>query len=51
MEMMVRDLDVTKEALCVENWEAEQLWLCLSAVETTLTTANRDTAVAKAVAA
>ena len=47
-EMMVWDLDVTKQALLMENREAERLWLCLFAVETGLTTANREMTVAKA---
>jgi hypothetical protein len=47
-EMMVRDLDVTRQALCMENQEAEQLRSCLSAVDTALTTADRMTAAAEA---
>ena len=49
-EMMVRDLDVTMQALRVENREAERLWSCFSAVETALAVANRETAVAEAAA-
>ena len=48
--MMVRDLDVTRQALCVENQEVEQLRSCLSAVETALAAADRETAVVEAVA-
>jgi hypothetical protein len=39
--MMVRDLDVTRQALCTENQEAEQLWSCLSALEMALIAADR----------
>jgi hypothetical protein len=39
--MMVRDLDVTRQALCTENREAERLWLCLSALEMALVAADR----------
>jgi len=49
-EMMLRDLDVTRHGLPMENWEAERLWSCLFAVEMALTTANRETATAKAAA-
>ena len=47
---MVRDLDVTMQALRVENREAERLWSCFSAVETALAVANRETATTKATA-
>ena len=47
---MVQDLDVTRQALRVENQEAEQLWSCLSAVETALTATDREMATAKATA-
>ena len=47
---MVRDLDVTRLALHVENQEAERLQLCLFAVETALATADRETAAAEATA-
>ena len=49
-EMTVQDLDVTRQALRAENWEAEWLHSCLSIVEMALTVADRETAVAKAVA-
>ena len=49
-EMMVRDLDVTMQALRVENREAERLWSCFSAVETALAAADREAAVAEAAA-
>ena len=49
-EMMVWALDVTRQALYVENREAEWLWLCLSTVEMTRTAADRETTVAEAVA-
>ena len=49
-EMMVRDLDVTRQALHAENREAERLWLCLSTVQMALTAADRETAVAEAAA-
>ena len=47
-EMMVWDLDVTRQALYAENQEAERLWSCLSAMEMTLTIADRETAAAEA---
>ena len=46
--MMVQDLDVTRQALYVENREAERLRSCLSTVETALTVANREMAMAEA---
>ena len=49
-DMMVRDLDVTRQALCAKNREAERLWLCLFAMEMALIPADRETAVAKAAA-
>jgi len=49
-EMMVRNLDMTRQALRVENQEAEWLQLCLSAVEAALTRTDREIAVAKAAA-
>ena len=42
-EMMVRDLDVTKQALRIENREAERLRSCLSI-------ADRETTMAEAAA-
>ena len=48
--MMVQDLDVTRQALYTENQEAERLRSCFSTVETTLTTTDRETTVAKAAA-
>ena len=47
---MVQDLDVTRQALRTENQEAEQLRSCLSAAKATLATADREMAVAEAVA-
>ena len=49
-DMMVWDLDVTRQALHVENLETEQLWSCLSAVEMALAKADRETATAEATA-
>ena len=49
-EMMVRDLDVTRQALHMENREAERLRSCLSAVETALVAADREMATAEAAA-
>ena len=49
-EMMLQDLDVTRQALCMENQEAEWLRLCLSTVEMALSAADREIAVAEAVA-
>ena len=49
-EMMLWDLDVTRQALRAENQEAERLWSCLFTVETALATANRETATAEATA-
>ena len=49
-EMMVRDLDMTRQALCMENQEAERLQSCLSIMETALVAAHRETATAEAVA-
>ena len=46
---MVQDLDVTKQALHVENQEAEQLWSCFSIMETALAAANREMVVAEAI--
>ena len=45
---MVWDLDVTRQALRVENREAEWLRSCLSTVEMALAAANRETAAAEA---
>ena len=47
---MVRDLDMTRQALRVENRKVERLQSCLSAVEMALAVANRETAMAKAAA-
>ena len=47
-EMMLQDLDVTRQALCMENQEAEWLRLCLSTVEMALAAADREMAMAKA---
>ena len=47
-EMMVRDLNMTRQALHTENREAEQLRSCLSSMEMALATANRETVVAGA---
>ena len=47
-EMMVQDLDVTRQALCIENQEAKRLWSCLSIVEMALAATNRETATAEA---
>jgi len=47
---MVRDLDMTRQALHEENREVGRLWSCLSAMEMALTTANRETATAEAAA-
>ena len=41
-QMMLRDLDVTRQALHTENQEAEQLRSCLSTIEMALTTADRE---------
>ena len=49
-EMMVWDLDVTRQAIRMENREAEWLWPCLSAMETALTATDREMAVAQATA-
>ena len=49
-EMMVQDLDVTRQALRAENQEAERLRSCLSTVETALAATNREMATAEAVA-
>ena len=49
-ETILRDLDMTRQALRVENQEAEWLQLCLSAVEAALTRTDREIAVAKAAA-
>ena len=45
---MVRDLDMTRNALRMESREAERLRSCLSTVEMALTTADREMAVSKA---
>ena len=45
---MVRDLDVTRQALHAENREAQWLRSRLSAVETALVVADREMAVAEA---
>ena len=47
---MVQDLDVTRQALRTENREVDQLRPCFSAMETALAAADRETAMAKAVA-
>jgi hypothetical protein len=47
-EMMVRDLDMTRQALRMENWEAERLRSCFSTVKTALAAANRETAMTEA---
>ena len=49
-EMMVRDLDVTRQALHVENQKAKQLRSCISAVEIVLAASDRETAMAEAAA-
>ena len=49
-ETMVRDLDVTRQALRAENRETEQLRSSFSAVETALAAADREAAVAEAAA-
>ena len=49
-EMMLWDLDVTRQGLHVENQEVERLRSCLSAMEMALIPADRETAVAKAAA-
>ena len=49
-EMMVQDLDMTRQALHVENQEAKRLRSCLSAVEMALVVANRETVMAEAAA-
>ena len=41
---------MTRQALRIENQEAEQLWSCHYAVETALTIVDRETTMAKAVA-
>ena len=50
-EMMVWDLDVTRQALHVENRGGERLWSCLSTMETALAATDRETAMAEAAAA
>ena len=45
---MVRDLDKIRKALRVKNQEAERLRSCLSAMETALTAADREIAMAEA---
>ena len=47
-DMMVWDLDVTRQALRAESQEAERLRSCLSTMETALTVADRETAAAEA---
>ena len=47
-EMILWDLDMTRQALHTENQGAERLWSCLSAAETALAIANREMAVAEA---
>ena len=49
-EMMVQDLDVTRQALNAENREAERLRSCFSTVEMALTTTDRETATTEAAA-
>ena len=49
-ETMVQDLDVTRQALYVENQEAEWLRSCFSAMEIALTAANRETVAVEAAA-
>ena len=45
---MVWDLDMTRQAFHVENWEAKRLRSCLFAMETALATTDREMAVAGA---
>ena len=47
-EMMLQDLDVTRQALREENREAERLRSCLSTMEMALAVADRETAVTEA---
>ena len=47
-EMMVWDLDVTRQALRVENREVQLVRSCLSVMETALAAAHRETAMAEA---
>ena len=47
---MVQELHVTRQALHVENWEAERLWSCLSTMEMALATADREMATTEAIA-
>ena len=49
-EMMVRDLDATRQALRMENQEAVQLRSCFFAVEKALAATDRETAMAEAIA-
>ena len=46
--MMVWDLDITRQALRVENRKVERLQSCLSAVEMALTVADRETTATEA---
>jgi hypothetical protein len=48
---VVRELDVTRQALRDECREAEQLRECISVMETALDAAGREAAVAKAATA
>ena len=47
---MVQDLDMTWQALYVKNREAKWMRSCLSAVETALAIADRETDVVEATA-
>ena len=47
---MVQDLDMTRQALHVENQEVERLRSCFSTVEMALTTTDRETATTEAAA-
>ena len=47
---MVQDLDVTRQALHMENREVGWLRSCLSTMETALTVADKETAATEAAA-
>ena len=47
---MLQDLDMTRQALRMENGEVERLQSCFSAVETTLATIDMEMATAEAAA-
>ena len=49
-KMMVQDLDVTRQALHMENREVGWLRSCLSTMETALTVADKETAATEAAA-